>query len=371
MQEQEKEKAGPRHPLPAIRTTTDDLSKAPTRSRTDPHAPVQEHQHRHHHDKLHLHRRLHSNSLRNRAFTGSKDHGYRHAARETVQSAIELRPPISFDALLRRDKKSPNSSNRDSNSHTHSHHAQHHRQQQPQKDVSDWAAQQAQASRQRISTQQDVEQAKRDNEKREKELRNSLKNVEDMAMSNTRHLDDTYYAILDKASLLRDAVANLQQLAEESQRLHSTFREETEQLHKSTTETLDSFENFDAHEKTVNELVTRLTRSRDRTQQLNGRLEEARNRVEAFETREKERQKTRRIRFGVAWSTLASIIVVILAVWIAKRRAAVGTRIHDVAKVLDGIGKDVIEIASPALQMLRPTSNLREDAYLNKLFDDL
>ncbi|KAF7197142.1 hypothetical protein HII31_01567 [Pseudocercospora fuligena] len=349
------DKNGFRKPLPAIRTATDNLKNlSPARSRTDPPAPEK------HHDKSHLHKRLHSSSLRSRAFTSSREHGYRQAAKETVQSAIELKPPISFDALLRRDKKSPDSSRRGSTSHQNPQHS---------REVSDYTVQQTQqAARPRVRPE-DVEKAKKDNAKREQELRDSLKSVEEVAMSSTRQLDDTYYAILEKASLLRTTVASLQQLTEESRRMHATFKEDTEELERETRKNLDGFGNFDQQEKTINELVSRLSNSKDRTTKLNERLEAARTRVAEFEQREKEKQKARRIRYSAIWAVIIGILVFIIAVVIAKKRSAVGSRLYSVAKALDDFGHDVVEIASPVAAMIKPTPT--EDSYLKKLFDEL
>lgn len=362
---EEKNKAGTRKALPSIRTTTDNIKNIyPSRSRTDPAPPSA--QAKHSHDLSHLHKRLHSSSLRSRAFTTSREHGYRQAAKETVQSAIELKPPISFDALLRRDKKSPDSSRRGSNSHQN---LQNQQNPQHPREVNDWTAQQTQQAAQPRVRPEDVEKVKRDNAKREQELRDSLKNVEEVAMSSTRQLDDTYYAILEKDSLLRNTVASLQQLSEDSRRMHAAFREYTKGLEQDTTKNLEGFGNFDQQETTIRELVDRLSSSKDRTHKLNERLEAARTRVAEFEQREKGRQKARRIRYSVTWITLVAFVILIVGIIIAKKRSAVGSRLHSVAKALDEIGHEVVELASPVAALIKPTPT--EDAYLKKLFDEL
>ncbi|KAF2173232.1 hypothetical protein M409DRAFT_17178 [Zasmidium cellare ATCC 36951] len=345
-----------RKQLPALRTTDAPMPNvSPSRSRTDPPAPEQQH-----HDKSHLHRRLHSNSIRHRAFTGSKDHHHRHKAKETVQSAIELKPPISFDTLLRRDKKSPDLSSRGgTNDRPH----------QPQQDnAANWAAQHAIQTPKRKVRPIDVKRVRDQNEQREEELRESLKTVEEAAMSSTRQLDDTYYSILEKASILRSTVASLSQLTDESRRLHASFTTDTSQLVSETKRNLNAFGNFAGQESTINTLVAHLKSSKDHTNALNARLEAARNRIEAYEKREKEKQKKRRKNWWIVWGVLLGFVMLVLGVWTAKHRSTVGTRIHHVAKVLDEFGN---EIASPITAVLRPTSSPRENVALNRLFDEL
>ena len=339
--------------LPKLKTTTEQLS--PARSRTEPTEPEL-------HEKSHLHRRLQSASLRNRAFTGAKEHGYRHAAKETVQSALELKPPISFDSLLRREKKSGHESGGRSGTGRH---ISRQQQEQQQRNVDDWAVQQAELARKRHIRPEDIEKAKKDNVKREKELRDSLSAVEEVAMSSTRQLDDTYYAILEKASLLRNTVASLQQLAEESRRMHSSFQDETKQLEENTKTSFDGFANFDPQETTINSLVEQLKHSKQSTNSLNDRLEAARHRVEAYEEREKQKRKTSRQRWSAVWVMLAGLAVLIIAVIVAKNRATVGGTVHEVAKVLDGFGHDM------SAMLLRPTANADEDTVLEQLFSDL
>ena len=183
-------------------------------------------------------------------------------------------------------------------------------------------------------------------------------------MSSTRQLDDTYYSMLEKASILRSTVASLQQLAEESKRRHSTFKENTTKLEQGTKQNLDGFNNFDGQEKMINDLVGQLKASKERTGELNERLEAARNRIEAYEHRWNEHQKKRRQNWGIIWASIIGLIAFIFAVIAAKNRSAVGSTMHHVAKFGN-------EIASPIAAALRPTASPVEDPYLRKLFDEL
>lgn len=327
----------------------DDL--LPTRSRTDPPAPEQ---HRTQRDGIR--KRIHANTLGQLSTNNNprqylhQHHHHRNVAKDAVQSAVELKPPISFEKLLNRDKKSPEQSSRDVSGN--------------QPDEAATAQQQLLHTR-KVSTA-DVAKAKRDNTKREEELRSSLKGVEKVGMDSTRELDDTYYSILEKASILRSTVASLQQLANDSKKMHSQFKEETEKLETETKQSVESFDNFDQQEETINALVKRLQESRDKTSGLNDRLESARLRVEAYEGRDNAKQARRRAQWHTVWLILFGVAVVLVAILVLKNRDRVGDAVE---QQLLRIGDLVEDVAAPGIARLRASPT--KDPYLGKLFDEL
>ena len=225
-------------------------------------------------------------------------------------------------------------------------------------------------ARRREIRPEDVDKARKENARREEQLRESLKNVEEVGMSSTRQLDDTYYAILEKASILRSTVASIQQLADESRKMHASFQEDTAKIERETKQNLTSYGNFEQQEKRINKLVSHLQDSRGRTNKLNDRLESARLRVEAFEQQEDARQAKRRVRLHVLWTTTLAVFVLIMAIVLAKNRRAVGRQVGSVTEQLVKLG-DIAEdvVVMPLSSMLRARPS--EDPYLKKLFDEL
>lgn len=324
---------------------------APTRSRTDPAAPGQQHQ------RPLLPRRLHAGSFRSKDQYDSRSHGHhshRHHAKETVQSAIELKPPITFDHLLKRDKRTPESSRRGSGTRIEPGGAQ-----------TDGDASLKELKRD--VKPEDVDRARKENDKREEQLRESLKSIEEVGMSSTRQLDDTYYAILEKASILRMTVASIQQLADESLKMHSNFKEETGNIERETTQNLESYGNFEQQERRVNELVSQLQDSRTRTNKLNDRLESARLRVEAFEQQENARAAKQRVRLHILWTSVVAVLVLIVAIMLARNRKAVSRQVGTVTEQLVKLGDIAEEVVVPARLRASPS----EDPYLKMLFDEL
>ncbi|KAK0870833.1 hypothetical protein LTR87_013148 [Friedmanniomyces endolithicus] len=298
----------------------------------------------------HLHKRLHSNIITGKA----SHHRHRSRAKETVQSAIDLVPPISFDHLLRRDKKTPDSTQGGSATPQQRDEAERRSQQQAQ-------AEAEREARRRVTPQK----AKADNAKREEELRRSLKQVEELGMSSTRQLDDTYYAILEKAAILRSTVASLQQLAEESRRMRAQFDGDAKKVEEDTTGTLAGFKKFDEQERAINELVEKLQQSKRDTAELNARLESARERVAAFERRQKEKWSKRRKQWQASWGVLVGVLVLVIAVLVFKHRRRLVLEFD----LTGGLAEGVAAIRS--LPLLQAKASRSQDPYLHRLFDTL
>ena len=321
---------------------------APTRSRTDPLASSAEDN-----TRLRASTQPHHSRLRATSFRRDGSHRHRNLAKETVQSAIELKPPITFEHLLRRDKKDrgDSDSSRRETSNPQG-------QQQQQLDV----AAMFRLSQRKNVTAADVEKARKENELRDEDLRSSLQAVEEAGMSSTRQLDDTYYAILEKASILRSTVTSLQALVDESQKLHSNFQSDTRKLEVDTKNTAQSFQGFKTQEVKINALVSRLEAARGKTDEVSGRLEEARLRVEAYEEGENVKSKRRRTRFNMTGIMLLSVIVMVVAILIVKHRKVVEMQ-------LENVGDAFSDIVGPVEARLRARET--EDPFLKRLFDDL
>lgn len=316
-----------------------DRSRSNPRPRIAPSSSNADHQH-------HSHRHRHS-------------HSHRKAAKETVHSAFELRPPISFDHLLRRDRKTPNASRRNSGTASGS------------KDVERWtiAQQQADASRRRALQPEQMEKVRRENEKSEKELREGLQRLEERGMQSTRRLDETYYMLLEKAATLRQTVAAMQDLVRESQAARDRFQSQSADLQREAESGLSGFDDFADQEKTVQSFVDRLDGSKSRTQRLNDRLAVAMKGVEAYERKLRAAQAKRRKQLGFTWASVLAIVVLIFALLVARHHKELEVELDGYGRRIRQAGDMVDDVASPLVAKLSPSPS--ENPYLHDLFDGI
>lgn len=122
------------------------------------------------------------------------------------------------------------------------------------------------------------------------ELRESLQALSDQSMKTTRQLDDVYYSILEKLSVLQSTISNLQDLSSMTKNLHTEFQSQTGTFEAEMREQIDAFGGFDNPKQRIGDLETRVKTSKEKADESSARLESARARVLALEAEEKEYQ---------------------------------------------------------------------------------
>ena len=123
-----------------------------------------------------------------------------------------------------------------------------------------------------------------------RELRESLQALSEQSMKTTRQLDDVYYSILEKLSVLQSTISNLQDLSSMTRELHKEFQDETGTFESEMREQIDAFGGFDNPKQRIGDFETRVKTSKAKADELSARLESARARVLALESEEKEYQ---------------------------------------------------------------------------------
>jgi predicted RNase H-like nuclease (RuvC/YqgF family) len=121
----------------------------------------------------------------------------------------------------------------------------------------------------------------RDADRAIRDLRTALQSLSDQSLRTSRRLDDTYYSILEKVSVLRQTIGSLQELAGLTEELHHNFESDTKELIEDVTGQFASFDHFNAQQRHITGLEKRITAGKDRADMLTGRLAKAKTRVDA------------------------------------------------------------------------------------------
>ncbi|CAI6283835.1 unnamed protein product [Periconia digitata] len=255
-------------------------------------------------------KKSHLHPLHHHAHKHHHRHSSRHAAKEAVQSAIQLHPPTSFGDLLNKAKSSGSS--------TPAHSAS--RRESIQEGKADVSKEQPKPQEMRKPVRQkDVEAEKKMVQIREEELRCSLQNLSDQSLKTSRLLDDTYYSLLEKMSTLHQTLGNLQDLASLTKELHENFDADTKEITDDIRGQYEGFKDFQDQDEQIAALEARLHAGRDKANDLNARLAEARSCVEARAKSEAELElrNTRRVR--MMWGIIGTIGALILAMMLFQR----------------------------------------------------
>ncbi|EDU50901.1 hypothetical protein PtrSN002B_004697 [Pyrenophora tritici-repentis] len=346
-------------PRSAIRVTSDPEKKP------QPHS----HKHkssRHHRDRLDGHR--HSSSRR-------------HAAKEAMQSAIQ--PPTSFGDLLRQARGSRETSP----SHSR-------RQSVAPKQVDGSASGKEEATRgitippRRPLRPADVELEAKRVKVREQDVRRALQSLSDQSLQTSRRLDDTYYTILEKASVLRQTIGTLQELSSLTRELHENFESDTTELVDDVKGQVEVFDGFKTQQEQVTGLEDRIKVGREKADALTARLAKAQERVNAKAKSEAEWQAQNTHRVRIFWGTIGLLVTALVLLFVfhplqpadiaktpqtqldpATRDAILNADIPDIAKEAI-IGHTTAKTTSTAVSSAGVKSAPKVDERLRK-FDEL
>ncbi|KAF2442553.1 hypothetical protein P171DRAFT_434031 [Karstenula rhodostoma CBS 690.94] len=325
--------------------------------------------------KHHLHRHHH------------RHHSSRHHAKEIVQSAFPSQPPTSFGDLLKQAKESITSSPADSRRASVA--------------VTDGAADKAGQTDgtggldvpplRRPGRPEDLVREQRRVELREDALRSSLQNLSDQSLKTSRRLDDTYYSLLERIATCRQTIGSLQELSNLTNELHHNFETDTQELAEDVEGQFKGSDNFETHQEQVSALELRIKAGKEKAEALEGRLAEARNRVNKRMKLEAELEvrNTRHVRilWGVVGALLGLVLLSILfqqlrpvhpdtghtrALDFASREQILNAPIPDIAKeaiMRPNQAKEQLDvrIESPSA---RASAALPEDDRL-RVFDEL
>ncbi|PVI08053.1 hypothetical protein DM02DRAFT_648118 [Periconia macrospinosa] len=228
-----------------------------------------------------------------------------HAAKEAVQSAIQLHPPTSFGDLLNKAKSSGSNTPARTESRRGS----------VQEGKANAPTEVSKAEEMRKPVRQkDVEAERRMMKIREEELRCSLQNLSDKSLKTSRLLDNTYYSLLEKASVLHQTLGNFQELANLTKELYENFEADTKEITDDIRGQFEGFRNFQEQGEQIAALEARLHAGREKANDLNARLAEARSCVEARAKSEAELELRNTRRLRIMWGIIGTIGGLILAV---------------------------------------------------------
>ncbi|KAF2187741.1 hypothetical protein K469DRAFT_568939 [Zopfia rhizophila CBS 207.26] len=228
-----------------------------------------------------------------------RHHHHSRRAKDTVQSAIQLHPPTSFGDLLKQSSRSSHQTPAPS--------APESRCGSVKPELDDIFN----VPPLKPVRPEDVAKERKKVKAREAELRSSLQTLSEHSLKTSRRLDDTYYSILEKVSVLRQMIGSLQELSGLTKELHENFQSDTQELAEEVKGQVEAFDNFESQQEQVERLEERIKAGREKADALNARLEEARKRVQdrAKIEADWEAKTTRKILWGIL-GTIAGLIVV-------------------------------------------------------------
>ncbi|KAG0647949.1 hypothetical protein D0Z07_5815 [Hyphodiscus hymeniophilus] len=114
----------------------------------------------------------------------------------------------------------------------------------------------------------------------EGELRNAILGLNTLSNNTTRRLDNTYYGVLEKLSVLQRTIMSMKELAIMTKQLNEEFKTESESVTRDVEVQLDGFAGFEDQQKRIGGLQERVMVGRDQIKTLGARVDVVNERVE-------------------------------------------------------------------------------------------
>ncbi|KAK2065857.1 hypothetical protein LY76DRAFT_678915 [Colletotrichum caudatum] len=204
-------------------------------------------------------------------------------------------------------------------------------------------------------------------------LKNSLVELSGFSTATTRRLDEAYYSVLEKKSMLQSTVAAIQELAAASRQLTGKFEEEAEEMARDVAAQLDQFGQFGEQEARIGSLQGRVEKGRARIQGLSGRVDAVRRRIEGWENADREWQEKTRKRLRTIWIVMSVVFAVLIVMFVGAHYLGGGAGVGGGAG-LGGLEKGLNSSARAGGGPLPPLwedRNGREEEDRLRVFDEL
>jgi hypothetical protein len=152
-------------------------------------------------------------------------------------------------------------------------------------------------------------------------LQKSLGDLDTLSNTTTQRLDEMYYSVLEKTSMLQNTVAAMKELAGSAQEVKEAFDRDAAEVVRDAEGQLGMLGQFEGHEQRIQAMQGRIQTGRTRLETLSARVDVVKARVEGWERADLEWQERTRKRLKTVWIGILVIVASILLMAIGARLA--------------------------------------------------
>jgi hypothetical protein len=298
-----------------------------------------------------------------------------HHARDTIQSAVQLQHPFSFENYnpLRRAQQHHHRSRRDPSPVKSSQTKEEEQEQEPPKPQ--WSPEVEYAvdhPPHQLVSPETIAHERRLRQKRQDHVSTALNALSRDAHTATRKLDDTYYALLQKVGLLKATIASFQDLHSCLDDTTKDFATRSDSLVKDITGQIDAFQNMSHQDESIDSLVKRLHTAKERAASFESRLESCRSRLERWEKKEQEKNKRNNRTWALVLTSVTAFIILILAIVLWKK-GSLASVTEKPSEWKEALGLEKNKTA-PGIHLVDPAQEkmqAKEAAKWDRLLDEL
>ncbi|CAJ2501725.1 Uu.00g045780.m01.CDS01 [Anthostomella pinea] len=167
-------------------------------------------------------------------------------------------------------------------------------------------------------------------------LRKSLVDLSTFSNATMRRLDDTYYSVLEKLSLLQNTIVAMKEVAGMADEVNDEFKTESQGLVSDIETQLESFGQLDDQQQRIKELQGRIHTGRDKVLALSKRVDVVRERVEDWERADREWQERTRKRLKVLWTIMLSVAFAMMLLYVGAQYAPAAMDVSIITELASG-----------------------------------
>lgn len=187
-------------------------------------------------------------------------------------------------------------------------------------------------------------------------LKKCLVDLNEFSNATTRRLDETYYSVLEKLSVLQSTVVALKELAGVSQEMTNGFKKDAQELVSDTESQLGTFGQFNNQEQRIESLQDRVRQGRQKMQTLSERVDAVRERIEGWERADRAWQERTRKRLKIIWIITSVVFLLLILLFIGVQYSS------------ESLETTTVRLADEALTKLRDgTEKLRSGSLSDAL----
>lgn len=216
--------------------------------------------------------------------------------------------------------------------------------------------------------------------------RKSLHDLRILSNTTTSRLDNTYYSVLEKLSVLQASIASLKELSLIARQLNEDFDDDSQAVVSEIEEQIKAFGDFKEPQTKIEALQARIQTGREKVNRLGARVEVIRKRAEGWAKVEDQWQEKTRKRIKLFWGLSATTVVVLVGLLIFQYTPAripapgimdglnaqsLKTGVLDLERGLANESLTIETQVSNVLEELRKTPDSLEDDPRLKVFDEL
>ena len=147
-------------------------------------------------------------------------------------------------------------------------------------------------------------------------LKKSVAELGVFSTTTAQRLENTYYSVLARLSMLQSTIQGIKELATMSKQMDHDFILESNEVVGDIQEHLESFGNFERHQDRIAGLQMRILRGQQRIRALSQRLDVVGDRIDGWEKADKEWQERTRKRLKLLWFLVIPLVAAVCLVFI-------------------------------------------------------